>query len=76
VTIHQDVELYSTLLSKGESVVHELRSDRKAWVQVAQGSAQLNGEQLYPGDGVAVEGPASLTLEGTSDAEILLFDMG
>jgi redox-sensitive bicupin YhaK (pirin superfamily) len=76
VTIHQDVDLYSTLLSDGESVAHELRGDRKAWVQVAQGSAQLNGEQLYPGDGAAVEGPASLTLEGTSDAEILLFDMG
>ena len=76
VTIHQDVDLYASLLSEGESVSHDLGSNRKAWIQVAQGSARLNSEQLQPGDGVAVEGPASLTLEGTSDSEILLFDMG
>ena len=76
VTIHQDVDLYATLLSDGVSVSHELAAGRKGWVQVARGSAVINEQPLYPGDGVAIEGPQTLTLTGTSDTEILLFDMG
>lgn len=76
VTIHQDVDLYATLLSEGEHASHELGDNRRGWIQVARGTASLNGEQLQTGDGVAVSGPASLSLEGTSDAEVLLFDMG
>jgi redox-sensitive bicupin YhaK (pirin superfamily) len=76
VTIHQDVDLYATLLSDGESVTHELAHGRKGWAQVAQGSAVLNDEQLNPGDGVAIEGPARIMLTGSSQAEVLLFDMG
>jgi redox-sensitive bicupin YhaK (pirin superfamily) len=76
MTIHQDVDLYATLLSDGATVTHELKAGRVAWVQVAQGTATLNGDQLYPGDGVAVSEAGELTLTGTSDnAEILLFDM-
>ncbi len=76
VTIHRDVDFYATLLGEEETVTHTLKAGRSAWVQVAQGSAKLNGEQLYPGDGVALEEAGTLTLAGTSqDAEILLFDM-
>jgi redox-sensitive bicupin YhaK (pirin superfamily) len=76
VTIHQDVDLYATLLDDGETVRHTLAPDRVAWVQVAQGTAKLNGEQLYPGDGVAIEQPGALELTGTSGyAEVLLFDL-
>ena len=76
VTIHQDVDLYATLLGEGEAVSHALKDGRVGWVQVANGTATLNGDQLYPGDGVAVTEAAELKLVGTSsDAEILLFDM-
>jgi len=76
VTIHQNVDLYATLLNDGDSVSHELLAARKGWVQVAQGSVMLNDQQLYPGDGVAIDGPATISLTGTSEAEVLLFDMG
>jgi len=76
VTIHQDVDLYATLPGDGGTVSHTLKAGRQAWVQVATGTATLNGEQLYPGDGVAVTEPGALDLVGTSqDAELLLFDM-
>jgi hypothetical protein len=75
VRIHQDVDLYATLLDDGASVSHELKPGRIAWVQLAQGEARINGEDLRPGDGVAVETPGGLTLAGISGAEILLFDM-
>ncbi len=75
VTIHQDVDLYATVLGEGEAVSHELKSGRGAWVQVAKGTAALNGEQLHPGDGVAIETAGKLELSGTSEAEVLVFDM-
>ena len=76
VTIHQDVDLYATLLGTGEAVRHSVSAGRIAWVQVARGTATLNGEQLRPGDGVAIDVVGPLELVGTSDdAELLLFDM-
>lgn len=76
VTIHQDVDLYATCLTDEQAVIHEIGEGRKGWVQVARGTATINDEQLYPGDGVAIDGPGAITLAGTSDTEILLFDMG
>jgi redox-sensitive bicupin YhaK (pirin superfamily) len=75
VTIHRDVDLYATLLGRGESVSHDLASGRIAWVQVAGGSAEINGTPLTAGDGVAIEDVGTLTLTGADEAEILVFDM-
>ena len=75
VTIHRDVDLYATVLGERDTVAHDLKVGRVAWVQVARGTATLNGKQLYPGDGVAVDEARKLELSGTSDAEILVFDM-
>ena len=76
VTIHRDVDLYAAVLNEGEAVMHELADGRRGWVQIARGSAALNAHQLYPGDGVAINGPLQLQLTGTSESEILVFDMG
>jgi redox-sensitive bicupin YhaK (pirin superfamily) len=76
VTIHQDADLYASLLSEGQEVSHALRDGRKAWVQVARGTVRLNGHQLDAGDGAAISGERSVTIAGASkDAEVLLFDM-
>ena len=75
VTVHQDVDLYATVLDEGGSVSHTLAAGRKAWVHVARGDAELNGQSLSAGDGVAIDGAQDIVLRGTSEAEILLFDM-
>ena len=75
VTIHQDADLYATLLERGESVTHALKAGRSAWVQVASGSIAVNGQKLEAGDGMAVEGAGDLYLEAEASAEVLLFDM-
>jgi redox-sensitive bicupin YhaK (pirin superfamily) len=75
VTIHQDVDLYATVLEHGEALVHTLRRGRIAWVQVARGSIEFNGEHLEAGDGAAVEDVSTLTLTARSSAEVLVFDM-
>jgi quercetin 2,3-dioxygenase len=75
VTIHQDAELYATLLAAGETVRQEGKPGRHAWVQVARGSVKLNGQELSAGDGAALTGEKTITLTGVRDAEVLLFDL-
>jgi quercetin 2,3-dioxygenase len=54
VTIHQNVDLYATILGVGEAMTFDLRPERLGWVQVATGNMTLNAEHLRPGDGVAL----------------------
>lgn len=75
VTIHQDVNLYSAVLQKGDRVSHQLQPNRYAWLQVAGGEASLNGYALKAGDGVAVSEAELLNISTDTDAEILLFDL-
>ncbi|MEM6808490.1 MAG: pirin family protein [Pseudomonadota bacterium] len=75
VTIHQDVDLYASLLADGESVSHSFAEGRYGWLQVARGSVHLDGNVLSAGDGVALKDASSITIDGVDDAEILLFDM-
>jgi redox-sensitive bicupin YhaK (pirin superfamily) len=75
VTIHQDAKLYVSLLAPGQEVKHELDKGRYAWLQVAKGAVELNGKPLDQGDGAAVSEEQKLTIKGTKDAEVLLFDL-
>jgi len=75
VKINQDAKLFVTLLSPGEEVKHALGAKRHAWLQVAKGEVELNGRTLQEGDGAAVSDEKQLTIKGTKDAEVLLFDL-
>jgi redox-sensitive bicupin YhaK (pirin superfamily) len=75
VKIRQDNELYATVLGPGESVKHELKPERHAYVQVARGTVTLNGQTLEAGDGAAVSAEKTLELAGVKHAEVLLFDL-
>jgi len=75
VTIRQENELYATVLGAGESVRHELKPDRHAYVQVARGSVKLNGKELQEGDGAAISEEKAVELTGVKNAEVLLFDL-
>jgi redox-sensitive bicupin YhaK (pirin superfamily) len=75
VKINQDAKLFVTLLSPGEETIHNLNSNRHAWLQVAKGEVELNGKKLTQGDGAAVSEETKLTIKGTKGAEVLLFDL-
>jgi redox-sensitive bicupin YhaK (pirin superfamily) len=75
VRIRQDNELFATVLGPGETVKHELKPDRHAYVQVARGSVKLNGTPLAAGDGAAISAEKAVELTGVKDAEVLLFDL-
>jgi len=75
VTIHQDAKLYVSLLDPGQEVSHQLGKGRHAWLQVAKGAVELNGNRLTQGDGAAISNEQKLGIKGLENAEILLFDL-
>ena len=75
VKINQDARLYVSLLKPGEEVQHDLDDGRHAWLQIARGAVELNGRKLSQGDGAAISNEKRLTIRGSEDAEILLFDL-
>lgn len=73
IQIHQNVDLYSSLLEPGVSVAQNLNHGQGAWVQVAEGSINANGMFLKEGDGAVIEGVSRAVITGETDANILLF---
>ncbi|KYC38826.1 quercetin 2,3-dioxygenase [Scytonema hofmannii PCC 7110] len=76
VTIYQDVDLYTSILEAGDVINYHVQPNRYAWLQLAQGVATLNGEELRAGDGVQISGEEQLEISTDVGAEILLFDLG
>ncbi len=76
VTIHQDVDLYASVLEKGKAASLDLRNDRKVFVQIIRGDIAVNGTALSAGDGAQLQGESGLQITATNEAEFLLFDMG
>lgn len=75
VIINQDVNLYAALLEQGEAIAHVVPAGRHAWLQVARGSVEMNGQHLEAGDGAAVSDEDQVVVTGKEKAEVLLFDL-
>ncbi len=75
VTIHQDADLWTARLGPGQSVRHNLKPGRHAWLQVARGAVSLSGRTLGAGDGAALTDEPALEISATAPAEVLLFDL-
>ena len=74
-TIHQDADIYRIRLKPGQSVTHDLKPGRGAWLQIADGALTLNGSALHTGDGASTEEPGTLKLTATQPTEAILFDL-
>ncbi|MBT8088868.1 MAG: pirin family protein [Gammaproteobacteria bacterium] len=75
ITIHQDVNLYASVLEPGHAVSLDLQPDRKVFVQVVDGDIAVNGQRLSAGDGAQMQDEQSLQIAAVSEAEFLVFDM-
>jgi redox-sensitive bicupin YhaK (pirin superfamily) len=76
LTIHQDVRLFAGLLSSGERLSYQLPKNRYAWLHVARGSVEVDGQSLSAGDAAAFEQTAGdVVLVGHEPSEVLLFDL-
>jgi len=75
VKIHQDAFVYATLLDGTEHAVHRLAPGRRAYLHVARGRLQANGETLSAGDALKATDVAQIELARGVQAEALLFDL-
>ena len=75
VSIHQDAQLWRAALKKGEKAEFTLNKGRHAWVQVARGALELNGQKLNSSDGAAISSETQLSFSALEPAELLLFDL-
>jgi len=75
VQVHQDVSLFASLLPAGQELEHAMDQQRYAWLQVARGAVDVNGERGDQGDGFVAIGESSLRIRAEADAELLLFDL-
>ena len=75
ISIHQDARLYAALIDPSQQIAHELEDNRHAWVQVARGAVEVNGQLLNQGDGASISEKKRLSIAGRESAEILLFDL-
>ena len=73
--LHQDCDVWLAKFAGGEKVLHTLKPQPHAWLQVAEGDVDLNGTTLHEGDGVAVSDETVLTLTARQPAQVLVFDL-
>jgi len=75
ITIHQDVDLYASVLDRGNEVALDDVADRRIFVQVVSGDLDVNGEKLLAGDGAQIRHATSIRAKSESGAEFLLFNL-
>jgi redox-sensitive bicupin YhaK (pirin superfamily) len=73
--IHQDIDLYLSLLEPGKEVTHDFAPGRHGWLQVLRGQVDANGVRLHAGDGAALSDEKSVEVAAEGEAEVLLFDL-
>ncbi len=75
LSVHQDVDLYASLLSAGSKLTHLFGTARRGWIQLVSGRLTVGDETLAAGDGAAIEDVGTIEITALEDAELLLFDM-
>src|SRR5208283_4794287 len=72
VTVHQDADLYASLLSPDEQVSHRVDMGRIAYLHLVKGAVSVNGTQLGTGDAAKIESEQELVIDAGEDSELLL----
>ncbi len=73
--IHQDADVFLARFRAGDEVTYPLRTDRQAWLHVAEGEIALDSQWLMAGDGAAIQTEGALKLSGRQPGQVLLFDL-
>lgn len=77
ITLHQNAEIYQTLLEQDKTVSFNITPAHKVWIHVATGAVCLDGHPLIAGDGVAVaDETAEIRLRGIDPlSNVLIFKL-
>ncbi|MBG6146283.1 redox-sensitive bicupin YhaK (pirin superfamily) [Labrenzia sp. EL_208] len=75
VVIHQDVDLWASLLSAEKSVSFDIKPGRKVWLQIVKGKLSVDGLSMAAGDGLGLLDAGKIDLVAQENSEFLLFDL-
>jgi len=75
IPINQDTDVLLGKLGAGQKISHTLKPGRHGWLQVAEGTVDLNGRPLKAGDGAAISDEGKLVLAAAGPAQVILFDL-
>lgn len=75
VVIHQDVDLWASLLSADKRVSFAIKPGRKVWLQIVKGKLSVDGLSLAAGDGLGLLDAGKIDLVAQENSEFLLFDL-
>lgn len=73
--VHQDMSLYATVLDAEVSLPVTVAASRCAYLHIARGSVEVDGQHLQTGDALKVDAASQLTLRAISKSEVLWFDL-
>ena len=75
LSVHQDVRVFAGLFDGDEAQRFELPAKRFAYVHVARGALEVNGQRLAAGDAVKLRNVREVSFAKGEQAEVLLFDL-
>ncbi|EIB97405.1 pirin family protein [Pantoea anthophila] len=73
--VYQDMTLSRWVLGAGEQDNVAIEPGRRIWIQVVKGNVSVNGNAVTTSDALAIWDESALTLEASTAAEVLLFDL-
>jgi len=73
--VYQDMTLSRWVLVAGEQDNVAIDAARRIWIQVVKGDVTVNGQAVTTSDALAIWDESALTIEASSAAEVLLFDL-
>jgi len=75
VTVNADARIFAGLFGAGEAAVFAIPSGRLAYLHVVRGTVDVNGRRLLAGDAAEFVNESEVSLAGTDECEVLLFDL-
>lgn len=75
LSVYQDARVYAGLFDGDENQHFELPAGRFAYLHVARGALEVNGQRLAAGDAVKLRDTRNIVLAKGEQAEVLLFDL-
>lgn len=73
--IHQTARVSLGFLANGDDIAIPIRKDEGAWIQIVDGSIEVEGLSARAGDALGVEDQESIILRGVSDTRFVLFEL-
>lgn len=74
--IHANARLFGATLKSGERIYQELSPSGQAYLVVASGRIEVNGESMGPLDGVAITKVPTAQVTALEDSELVMVDAG